>query len=230
MAFKPSFDETKKSFKIHGRLSYWKGDVKSASVEGGPLKYRTNLLMNKNDPLGKASIKVVEKALKACIEGAWPGKDWQKFYNHLGDHSGANGDRSGLHDGDKRTNEDGEVRAGYEDCMFLKLSSDKRPKYLNRRGEQLDADEIDDLLRSGYQVIIYGNFYPIKDKAKGGNGIFAGLNAIQFFKRDEEFSGGFDPEEADDLGEDEDDGMDDEDEAPKPKSKKRPADEDDDDL
>lgn len=220
MGFKPSFNAEKGLIKVLVRLSYFKGFSKTASVEGGALKYRTNGLMYKATPEGKESIAVVKKAIDAIVKKEWPGKDPEKFVPGLKD-------RAPLFDGDLYTNEDGEVREHYAGTRFLKLTNDKKPKYKRRNGEDCDEEERDELFQSGHWCIAYLHFYTIKDKNKGGNGIFATLDALQYYKKDEAFSGGgIDDDEFDDLGDDEDD-----DEAPaKPgKSSKRSADIDDDD-
>ncbi|WP_150526494.1 ssDNA-binding protein [Roseibium sediminis] len=232
MAFKPSFDPKTGRVKVLVRLSYFNGFRKSASVEGGSLKYRTNGLLYKDSPDGKASIKVVQQAIRHIISENWPGKDEVKFFKALKD-------RSGFFDGDNYTNEDGDVREHYEGTRYLKLTNDKKPKYRDRRGDEVDEEELEELFVSGYWAVAYFHFYPVKDKAKGGNGIFATLDALQFYKKDEQFAGGgIDDDEIEDLGDDEDDfdgdeddGDDDEDERPRRSSKKpsRRQDDDDDD-
>lgn len=231
MGFKPSFDETKGRIKVLVRLSYFKGFSKTASTEGGKLKYRTNGLVSKSTPEGKAQKAVINEGIVDIIGKTWPGKDPKKMKEALGDHPKG---RWPLLDGDKYVNDDGDTREGYEDQFFLKLTNDKKPKFKNRRGEDIDQEEADDLFRSGYWAIAYFHLYAIKDQAKGGNGIFATLDALQFYKRDEEFAGGgIDDDEIDDYGdEDEDDDFDNKSKG-KSTSKgsgKRPSLDDDDDI
>jgi hypothetical protein len=223
MAFKPTFNEKTGTIKVLVRLSYANRFFdKTASVEGGSLKYRTNGLMSKTTEEGIASIKAVNQAIRHIVEKEWPGKDVKKFV-------GALKDRAPLFDGDEYTDDEGNVREHYEGVKYLKLTNDKRPKYKDRRGQDLEIEEAKELFISGYWAIAYLHLYTIKDKAKGGNGIFATLDAIQFVKRDEQFSGGgIDDEEIDDLGDDED-GMDDlNDDSSSKKSSKRSSSIDDD--
>ncbi len=210
MAFKPSYNPKNGRFKVLVRLSYFKGFEKTKSFDSGALKYRSNGLISKKTPEGEASKKVVNEAIVDLIKKTWPGKDPKKMKEALGDQS--KGGRWPLYDGDKYVTEDGEVREGYEGQLFLKLTNDKKPKFKNRRGEDIDQEEAEDLFRSGFWAVAYAHLYPVKDKDKGGNGIFVTVDAFQYYKKDEEFAGGgIDDDEIDDLGEDEDDLSDDED-------------------
>jgi len=224
MSFTPSFNKENGRCIVLGRLSYFKGFKKTASVEGGSLKYRMNALFDPDTKEGRASIAVIEKARKHLVTTTWPGKDYEKFVKALKD-------RAGFFDGNNNTDEDGDVREHFEDMMYLSLSSDKFPKYLRRNGEPFEKEEDEEreeAFRSGYHALLYFHFFPIKDAKKGGNGIFCNVDAVQFYKKDEEFAGGG-------IGDDEIVALDDEDDdmEDKPKSKKgkRPSvDDDDDDL
>lgn len=221
MAFKPSFDPATGRFKVLVRLSFCKIFEKTASFEGGALKFRTNGLLYKDSEVGKENIKVINQAIKHMIEKEWPGKDPAKFKEALGD--GPKG-RWPLFDGDKYVNEDGDVREGYEGTRYLKLTNDKKIKVRDRRGEEPEDDEKEDLFQSGHWAIAIGHLFPVKDQKKGGSGMFATCDGLQFFKRDEVFAGGgIDDDEFDNFG-DEDDDLDE-----KP-SKKKAADLDDDDI
>lgn len=202
MAFKPSFDPKTGRIKVLVRLSYFNGFRKTPSVAGGTLKYRTNGLIYLDDREGgKANIKVVNEALKHIIDATWPGKDFVKFV-------GALGDRAPLFHGDKYTNEDGDIREHYEGTRFLKLTNDKKPKYKKRNGQDAEEEELEELFVSGNWAVAYFHLYTIKDKDKGGNGVFSTLDALQYYKKDEQFSGGgIDDDEIDDLGDDEDDDL-----------------------
>lgn len=206
MAFKPSFDPKTGRIKTLVRLSFFKGFIKTASFENGALKYRTNGLIYKNTDEGKANIKVVNEGIKHFMGSAsgWPGKDPLKFKEALGD--GPKG-RWPLFDGDKYVNDDGDVREGYVDTRYLKLTNDKKIKYRDRRGNEIDDEEVrDELFQSGHWAIAYWHLFGIKDQKKGGNGMFATCDALQFFKRDEVFAGGgISDDEIDDYGDDEDD-------------------------
>ena len=201
MAFQPSFNPETGRFKILVRLSYFKGFEKTASTDGGALKYRTNGLIDKNTEEGKASIKALNQAIKAMVNATWPGKDLAKFKEVLGD--GPKG-RWPLFDGDKYLTQDGDIRNGYEGQRYVKLTNDKKIKYKDRRGNEIDdEDKLRDLFQSGHWAVGYGHLFPVKDEKKGGNGMFVTCDALQFFKRDALFEGGgIDDSEIDDLGDD----------------------------
>jgi hypothetical protein len=222
MAFVPSFDPKTGRFKTLVRLSFFKGFEKTASFENGALKYRTNGLIYKDSDEGKAQIKVINQGIRHFMESpaGWAGKDPAKFKEVLGD--GPKG-RWPVFDGDKYVNDDGDVREGYAGTRYLKLTNDKKIKYRDRRGNDVDEDEREELFQSGHWSIAYWHLFGIKDQKKGGNGMFATCDALQFYKRDEVFAGGgIDDDEIGDYGDDEDDLED------KPKSKKAPSIDDDD--
>lgn len=205
MAFKPSFNPQTGLIKVLVRLSFCKVFEKTASFENGALKYRTNGLIMKNTDEGKAQIKVINEAIKHLAAKEWPGKELANLKEQMGD--GPKG-RWPVFDGDKYLTDDGEKRDGYADARYLKLSNDRKVKVRDRRGNDVDDDEKFNLFQSGHWAIAYFHLYAIKDKAKGGNGIFTTLDALQFYKRDETFSGGgISDDEIEDYGDDEDDDL-----------------------
>ncbi|RID91836.1 DUF2815 family protein [Gemmobacter lutimaris] len=204
MSFKPTFNPQTGRIKALVRLSFFKGFEKTRSFENGSLKYRTNGLLYKNTTEGAASIKVINEGIIDFMRKEFPGKEPAKFKTALDD--GPKG-RWPLFDGDKYLTEDGDVRSGYADTRYLKLTNDRKFKFRDRRGNEIDDEEILlDLFRSGHWAIAYFHLFPIKSQDKGGNGIFVTCDALQFWKRDEEFAGGdMDDSEFDDYGDDEDD-------------------------
>ncbi|TIW05630.1 MAG: DUF2815 family protein [Mesorhizobium sp.] len=208
MAFKPSFNKEKGTIKVLVRLSYCRVFEKTASTEGGALKYRTNGLIDKNTEEGKASIAVINEAIKHIIATEWKGKDPAKFKEALG----GDGPKSRwpLFDGDKYFNDEGEVREGYAGKRYVKLTNDRKIKLKKRSGEDYDdIDDARDVFVSGHWAVAYFHLYPVKDQKKGGNGIFTTADALQFYKRDEQFSGsGIDDDEIENLGDDDDDDFD----------------------
>lgn len=205
MAFKPSFDPSTGRFKVMVRLSFCRIFEKTASFEGGTLKYRTNGLLYKDTPDGQANIKVVNQAIIHMVKEHFPKRadDLKKFKELLGDDSKG---RWPLFDGDKYYDDDGDVREGYEGTRFLKLTNDRMVKIRDRRGNDVDDDEKHEMFQSGHWAVAHAHLFPIKDTKKGGNGMFATLNALQFFKTDEVFSGGGIPDdEIEDYGDDDED-------------------------
>lgn len=208
MAFKPTFDPETGRFKILVRLSFCKVFEKTASFEGGKLKYRTNGLLYKESAEGQANIKVVNQAIAALVKKEWPTRadDLKKFRDLLGD--GPKG-RWPLHDGDGYLDGEGDVREGYQGVRYLKLTNDRMVKIRDRRGNDVEDEDKFEMFQSGHWAVAHAHLFPIKTKDKGGNGIFTTLNALQFFKTDEVFAGGGIPDdEIDDYGDDESDGDD----------------------
>ncbi|SON54248.1 hypothetical protein HDIA_0707 [Hartmannibacter diazotrophicus] len=237
MGFKPSFNPDTGTVKCLVRLSYCKILKKTPSTAGGKLMYRTNGLIMKKTKEGRQNKAVVDEAVDAIISERWPGKDPERLLKAF------DSKRLPIFDGDDNLTPDGDVREHYEDTWYLKLNSDKKVKLRNRKGEEIDADEAEELFVSGFWAIAYFHFYAITDKDKGGNGIFATIDGIQYYKRDEEFTGGgIDDSEFEDYGDEdeEDDDLDrkparrrtassiddDEDERPR---RRKPADDDEDD-
>lgn len=209
MAFKPSFNAEKGIIKVLVRLSFCRIFEKTASFENGSLKYRTNGLLYKNTPEGDANRKVVNQAIAHMVKTKWPkrAEDLKKFRDLLDD--GPKG-RWPLHDGDKYFNDEGDVREGYEGTHYLKLTNDRKVKVRDRRGNEVDDDEKFEMFQSGHWAIAYLHLFPVTDQKKGGNGMFATLDALQYYKADEVFSGGgMSDEEIDDYGEEDDNGGDD---------------------
>jgi hypothetical protein len=207
MAFKPSYDPETGRFKVLVRLSFCKIFEKTASFENGSLKYRTNGLIYKSTPEGEANTKVVNQALSALVKKEWPARadDIKKFRALCDD--GPKG-RWAMHDGDKYFNDEGDVRDGYADIRYLKLTNDRKVKIRDRRGQDVEEDDKFELFQSGHWAIAHAHLFAIKDTKKGGNGVFTTLNALQFFKRDEVFAGGGIPDdEIEDYGDDEDDDL-----------------------
>lgn len=229
--YKPSFDIKTKRVKVLGRLSYCKANERTKSNETSRALYRSNLLIYKDGRMdGEKNLAVAREARMDAMKNfpKWKGYNDDKLKKLL---QGMDEDRRGILDGNKYTDEEGEVREHYDGVWFLKLTSDRKPKLLDRSGAPLDEDEIEDYIKSGHYAVAYYHYYCVTGQDKGGNGVFTTLDALQFFKKDETFSSGdIDDDEIDDLGEDEDaDGDDDMDDKKSTKKKSAPDPEDDDD-
>lgn len=205
MGFKPSFNPDTGRFKILVRLSFCKVFEKTKSFETGSLKYRTNGLIDKSTPEGKASIAVVNQAITHMVKKEWPNRadELKKFRSILDD--GPKG-RWPVHDGDKYFDDEGEIRDGYVGQYYMKLTNDKMVKIRDRRGQDVEENAKFDMFQSGHWAIAHGHLFPIKSQDKGGNGMFPTLDALQFWKVDEVFSGGGIPDdEIEDYGDDDED-------------------------
>lgn len=228
--YKPTFDPKKGTVKCLVRLSYCKANEKTKSNETSRLLYRTNGLIYKDGRMdGEANLKVAREARLHVMKNfkPWENKTDEQLKKLL---EGMDEDRRGILNGDKYKDEDGEVREHYEETWFLKLTSDRKPKLKNRTGDDLDDDEFEELMKSGHWAIAYYHFYCVNNKDKGGNGVFATLDALQFYKKDETFaSSSIDDDEIDDLGDDEDGDEDDDMDTKKSSKKSSKKDEEDDD-
>ncbi len=219
MAYKPSFNAETGIISIMCRLSYCHMFKKTASTEGGKLAYRMNGLLDKSTKEGKMAIQVVEKAIEHLKKKEWPGKN-PKFDTK----------RFPLRDGDDYTNDDGDIRDGYEGMMYVPMSNDRKVKLRDRDGQE-EVTEEDDKIYSGAFAIAKFHIYAVKNKDKGGNGIFATIDGLQWVKHGERFGGGgIDDDEFEDLGDENDDDFDEPKGKSSSKSSRRSSIDDDDEI
>lgn len=163
---------------IYGRLSFDDLYTPTASVEGGKLKYRCNIIIDPNTDAGKADIKKIENLIRIV--------ELEKFKKHPAVYKSA--DRQCFVDGDSCVNQkSGEVYDGYEGMKILKASNDKRPSVVNRDMTPLVED--DNVTYAGCYCNFFVRIYAVAGADKGGNGIFASLEAVQFAKKGEPFGG-----------------------------------------
>ena len=163
---------------IYGRLSFDDLYTPTASVEGGKLKYRCNIIIDPNTDAGKADIKKIENLIRIV--------ELEKFKKHPAVYKSA--DRQCFVDGDSCVNQkSGEVYDGYEGMKILKASNDKRPSVVNRDMTPLVED--DNVTYAGCYCNFFVRIYAVAGADKGGNGIFASLEAVQVAKKGEPFGG-----------------------------------------
>lgn len=229
--------DNEKRFWVYGYLSYFKGFQKTSSVKGGDkLLYRTNLLIDPEDPKGKSSIKKIEAMIES-IEAEVKMKPG-KFYK-------LSSQRRCYWRPGEYLNAKDEVPEGYEDKAALRLNNKNRITFRDVDGKTPLTEE-DGKFYSGTYVKVLISGYGISpgDTEKGGAGIFATVEAIQYLKKGVRFGGGGvsdsdfedESENFDDDDEDEEapkarksrSSDDDEDDRPAKKSKKRPVDDDED--
>lgn len=193
------------------RLSHPKLFVPSSSVEDGPIKFRTNFLIDENEDLGAKNIAACEAAIDALVKETWKGKV-----------PPIKEDRKSFRAGEDFVNQTtGEVYSGYEGQMVVVASKGtkgdqnnpddssharSRPTLLTRGKDKVDSD--DGLFYAGCRVDAVVRFYTETRKEKGGNGIFATLEAVRFRRDDQPFgSAPVGADAFDDLEEDDDDEM-----------------------
>lgn len=191
------------------RLSFPKLFTPESSVANGPLKFGANFLIQPDDEFYDENCAAAQKAYDAAFKAQWPDKKVL-----LKD------DRKSFREGEKFMNQEtGEVYAGYEGCMVVTAarkagkSPDKddsshkrmRPPMFYRNKEKIEED--DGTLYGGCRVDAVVNFYTVTGSEKGGNGLFATIEAIRFRREDAPF--GAAPVGADafeDLDDEDDDG------------------------
>lgn len=190
------------------RLSFFKGFKASASVEGGRETYKSSFLFDPATKAGKANIAALEKAVEAVGRDKWKDK-WPAIKK------GIKEDRMCFRDGDSFVgSESGEIYDGYEGMMALTGANQNRFTIVDR--DRTPLAEGDGKPYSGCYVNAVVRLYAVADKAKGGNGVFCTIEAIQYFRKGEAFGASqMSAEEAfDDLSdmeeEDDDDGLDEE--------------------
>ena len=161
-----------------GRLSFDDLYEPTASVEGGRLKYRCNIIINPSTDIGKRNIKKIENSIRLA--------ELDKFKKSPGVYK--TDDRKCFVEGDSCKNQKtDEIYDGYEGMMILKVANDKRPAVVNRDLTPLTAE--DGVTYAGCYCNFFVRIYCISGADKGGNGLFASLETVQFVKGGEPFGG-----------------------------------------
>lgn len=173
------------------RLSYphiWKPQ---ATVKDGKLKFSANFLMDPDTAAGKKNIKKLEAAQSAVAKEEW-GEKAEKVIKTIEDK------RMCFRDGDKFTNEEGDVYSGYEGVMVATAANERKFPIVAR--DKTPTTEADAVVYAGCYVDAVIRLYTVTGKDKGGNGIFASLEAIRFRRDGEAF--GAAPVDVDDVFDD----------------------------
>jgi len=168
---------------------------KHASVEGGKEKYRGAFLINPNTSEGKTNLKNIRAAIKLAEFEVF-GKSPMTYKNP---------DRCFLSDGnDNKKNGEDTARPGYEGMMVVNASNDNKFAVVDKNPSiPLSADDCRPY--AGCYVNVFIRIWATKDQKLGGNGIFAGLETVQFFKDGDPFGAPpVDPTKVFDNVEDED--------------------------
>ena len=182
------------------RLSFPKLYKAVKSTETSAPKFSASFLIDPTTETGKANIKALESAIQNAKKKQW-GDKAEKVYANI------EWDRKPLRDGNKATNEEGDIYKGYEDMMYVAASSpEKRRPQLLKRDKSVAAEE-DNVFYGGCYVDAVVSVYPVTGSDKGGNGVFATIEVVRFRKDGEPFGAGqVDADDyLDDLDDDEDD-------------------------
>lgn len=182
------------------RLSFPHLKKPSASVKDGPEKFRANLLVDPDTKEGKRNLKALNRAREEVEQEVW-GRTGVKFKDG----------RICFKEGDEFvSNKTGEPYNGYEGMWAVSAANASRPTLVDRRRQRVEYEDIDETFYAGCYVNAIIRMYAVKDPDKGGNGLFASLEGLQFVQDGEAFAGGGIDEDAfDDLGDFEDDDEDD---------------------
>lgn len=191
---------------IDVRLSFPKLFAPEASVKDGPLKFGAAFLMHKDDEHYEVNTERAQEAYDAVFANTWKGK--KVILKE---------DRKSYREGETFVNQEGEMYSGYENTMVIvasrKAAKSKdpndssharmRPPMFYRNKDKVEDDN--GTFYGGCRVDAVVNFYSVTDMDKGGNGIFATIEAIRFRRDDTPFGAAPVGADAFDDLEDEDD-------------------------
>ena len=161
------------------RLSFPHLFVPTKSTEDGALKFRAAFLMDPETAQGRININVIEAELARVKSDKWKDKaDKIKFKE----------DRLAFVEGNTCVSQEtGDIYVGYEDMMVLKTANGKRPQVVDGSRTPITEAESEGKIYAGCYVNAVVSLYAINDADKGGNGIFATVEAVQFSKHGEAF-------------------------------------------
>ena len=182
------------------RMSFPKLFKKEAATAEGTPKFGGAFLIDPGTSDGKMNIKKCKAALKEVMVDKWKKEVTLK-----------QGRCMAFMDGDGCISDStGEVYGGYEGMMVVNAKNGKRFPVIDR--DKTPLTEEDDKIYGGCYVNAVVRFYAVDDKEKGGKGIFASLEAVQFKADGEAFGAApidvdsyFEDESFEDDGEEEED-------------------------
>ncbi len=178
------------------RLSFPHLKEKSKSIEDGAEKYRVNLLIDPETPEGKKNVKAIDAAIEAVKTAQWKDKASKIRFKE---------GRIAYISGDEVLDKEMNIRDGYDGMMVVMANNTKRPTLVTRGREPIEVEDIEEILYAGCYVNACVRFYSIADDKKGGNGMFASIEAVQFWKKGDPFgNAGVDAEDVFDAYDDED--------------------------
>lgn len=174
------------------RLSYPHLHERQKASEDAEPKFSASFLIDPSTKQGKANIKLIEAAIEEARVAA-------KFSDKVKFKPG----RMCFFDGDENTDDEGEVKAGYEGMMVIKASNKDPVRLFTRKKGEVDRDNSP--FYGGCEVECRLGLF---GTTKGGSpGIFASLDGVRFWDDGEPF--GKAQINDDDWDDDEDDDDDD---------------------
>ena len=178
------------------RLSYPHLHERQKANEDADPKFSASFLIDPSTKEGRLNIKKIEAAIEEARKAAGI-KDTVKIKD----------DRMCFLDGDENTDEEGNIKAGYEDMKFIKAANKDPVRLLTRKKGEVEADNSP--FYGGCYVEAMLGLYATK---KGGSwGIFASLDGVRFWDDGESFGKSAINDDEWDDDEDDDDDMDDDD-------------------
>ncbi|MBH0113212.1 DUF2815 family protein [Novosphingobium sp. YJ-S2-02] len=201
-------------------------DEAKATADDGVPKHSCVPLLESDTPEFDENKAKVIAALRAAGEEGWENPE---MYKRILENKP---DRVSFKKGEKCVNQEtGEIYQGFEGNYAITPCNGpggskrpKRPLIMSRakkwiwnpkKGFELRG-QIADLVYSGVRADVKIEFYPVKEKKQGGNGIFAAIHLIRSREEGERIGGGrdFSGDSGDDFEELEDGGFGDDDDAP----------------
>lgn len=156
-----------------------------ATVENGVPKHTSNFLIESDRPGFEEKKAAAITAIKAACEKTWKKAD--RYKGIMEDDP----KRLAFRKGERFKNAEGNVYVGYEGAMVIAAAGPgggkKRPKLLDRRGNEVPYDKIDEIMYPGSYVDLKVSFYGTD---KGGAGVFATIEAIKSREIGERTGGG----------------------------------------
>jgi hypothetical protein len=173
------------------RLSYPHLHERQKANEDAEPKFSASFLIDPSTKSGKENIKKIEAAIEAAKEAAGF-SDKIKFKDG----------RMCFFDGEENTDDEGNVKDGYEGMMVIKASNKDPVRLLTRKKKEVDRDN-SPFYGGCYVECMLGLF---GTKKGGSPGIFASLDGVRFWEDGESFGKAqIGDDEWDDDEDDEDD-------------------------
>lgn len=152
-----------------------------------PKKYGASFIFGLDELLGQENMQAVVAAANAVKIATWPksivqNPDGTQSSNmYLPEH------RKFLRDGNTVLTMAGQQRPECIGKWYITAKSDDAPMLYDRERSLVPPNLVRRVFYSGCRVDAYIRLFPVVDAAKGGNGLFAGLNAVRFRDNDAAF-------------------------------------------
>lgn len=176
------------------RVSFANGLYKASAFEAGQQeKYGADFILQPDsvvlrvNPDGSKTKTTIKEAELAVATEAWKANGAKMLAT-------LEGSKKSIRDGNKRTNNSGEVYEGYEGNTYVTAKSPTRPLLIDQGRQPVTED--DGVIYSGCYVNAIIELYANTKPAT--KGVFAGLKGVQFVRDGDSFGGGA-PAKADEF-------------------------------